>query len=125
MTGNKTRTAGSAFWLISRHDGDGREEVLTVQRNGEDALVIFGFEEEAGLFLRFEGLGDGWRVVESAAGELLSLLDGSHASMKRVALDPLPQPVAGEMDGLSGLDRRRFVGRLLSRTSYAGRGEAP
>lgn len=120
MTGNETRQAGSAFWLISRIDGDGHEEMLSVERNGEDALVVFGFEEEAWLFLRFEDLGDGWRLVASAAEELLSLLEGSHASVGQVALDPLPRSVAGAMYGLSYLDRRRFVDRLSGRTNPGG-----
>ena len=40
-------------------------EVFAVQRNGGRILPVFGFEEEAELFLRLGTLGDGWRARET------------------------------------------------------------
>ena len=65
------RRAGSAWWLISRHDG-GRTDVLTVESDDQEALAVFSFDEEAELFLQLGALGDGWRVAPFATGELFS-----------------------------------------------------
>jgi hypothetical protein len=48
------------------------------------------FEEEAELFFRLGGYDAQWRVRESCAGELVSMLYGPCKSVKSVALDSLP-----------------------------------
>ena len=85
---------------------------------GERAVPVFGFGEEAELFLRFgaaEGAGSGnrWLVRQTAPGELASLLLGPLSGAGRVALDPLPGRLGGEaFSGLVSIDREGFVARL-------------
>ena len=54
--------------------------------------------------------------MESTAGELISVLYGSCGSVKRVALDPLPEMLLERTVGLVSLSRERFVDLVLSRT---------
>ena len=100
------------FWLISG-GGPGRpEEPLTVGfGDGSTALAIFSFEEEARLFLQLGGRG--WRVRAAGVGELVSMLSGSAIGAGLVALDPLPQREAEELNSLLCVKRERFVGFLL------------
>jgi hypothetical protein len=54
----------SRWWLISRV-ANGQTEVLTVRPNGGRwTLPVIGFREEAEMFLKLDGLGDGWRAKE-------------------------------------------------------------
>jgi hypothetical protein len=53
--------------------------------------------------------GDGWRVRETSAGEVVSLLYGPCCDAQTVVLDPLPRMPADGLLGLVALDRRRFV----------------
>ncbi len=104
------RVPDTAWWIISRCE-NGRTEVLTI--SGEEALPVFSFREEAELFLWSVGLGDGWRSRESRCGELLSVLCGPCSGIRRVALDPLPQPWTGPTFGLLCLSCGDFVRILL------------
>ena len=88
-------------------------EVLTVDCGGDEALPVFSHEEEAELFLSLGGVGDGWRVRESAAGEIVSLLFGPCAGVGSVALDPSPL-MAPEMLGLVRLGRDRFLDLIVA-----------
>ena len=87
---------------------------------GERVLPVFGFEEEAELFLALgaaEGTksGDRWIARETAAGELASLLLGPLSGVGRVALDPLlPGGLGRTVAGLVSADREGFVERLLA-----------
>ena len=67
MTGG---AQGLAYWLIARNDR-GRIEVLTL--DGKKTLAVFSSEDEAQMFLRPEGVADGWQVRESRGGELVSM----------------------------------------------------
>lgn len=114
-----------SYWLIVKGEA-GRTRVLTVDPNGlEEALAVFGFEEEARIFL-LGGSGAGWRLRETTAGELISVLYGPCAGVGFVALDPLPEIVSRGMIGLVSLSRERFVDRLIERAeplvSRAGEG---
>ena len=101
------------YWLIVRQDV-GRIEVLTTGLpSGEEALPVFSFEDEAKMFLEL-GPFDGWRVGETTAGELTSILFGPCAGVPRVALDPLPGPGAAAWDGLVSMEREGFVESLLN-----------
>ena len=108
------RRAGSTYWLIEKDQSD-RVEMLTVECGGERALPVFSFEEEAELFLELGGVGHGWWVRESGAGEIVSVLYGPCASVRSVVLDPLPEMVAEEAVGLVSLSRKRFVEQLVGR----------
>ena len=101
------RHPDSRFWLVAK-DGPCSMEILTVDRGGDEALPVFSHEEEAELFLGLGGVGDGWRVRESAAGEIVSLLFGPCVGVESVALDPSPL-MAPEMMGLVKVGRDRFL----------------
>jgi len=104
----------------------GRIEVLTL--DGKKTLAVFSSEDEAEMFLRLEGVADGWQVSESRGGELVSMLYGLCAGVKDVALDPLPEMVADDRTvGLVSLDRKRFIRRLLARKGFCepDRGSSP
>jgi hypothetical protein len=108
-SGRPTRTR----WLIAR-DRDAGVEVFAVKRGGGRILPVFGFEEEAELFLRLGALGDGWRARETSSGELVSVLCEPCARIEKVALDPLPFAVnAEERIDLFCLDREAFTRTLL------------
>ena len=106
-----------SYWLIAKNE-NGRIEVLTaLLADGEEALPIFSYEQEAELFLGFQAAGSGWRVRESTAGELISVLCGPCAGAKEVSLDPLPEMVTEGTLGLVNLSRKRFVNLVLTRGS--------
>jgi hypothetical protein len=110
-----TRYRGRRWWLISRC-ANGRTEVLTVLR-GAVTLPVFSFEEEARLFLEFEGLvPGGWRVRESTEG--ISPLYDPCVRGRRVALDPLPERLAGSAAMyLTCTERKVFLAHLLGDNS--------
>jgi hypothetical protein len=92
----------------------GRMKVLTTGLpSGEEALPVFSFEDEAKMFLEF-GAFDGWRVGETTAGELTSILFGPCVGVPRVTLDPLPDPDAAALAGLVSTEREAFVESLLN-----------
>ena len=97
--------------MISR-EGAGRVEPLTLGHPGGQALALFGFAEEAALYLRLAVL-EGWRVRESGPGEVASVLLDPCAGAKRVALDPLPETAADGALDLVSLDKKRFLALLL------------
>lgn len=104
-----------SYWLITKNE-NGRIEVLTaLLADGEEALPIFSYEQEAELFLNFREAGSGWRVRESTAGELISVLCGPYAGAKEVSLDPLPEMVTEGTLGLVNLSPERFVNLVLTR----------
>ena len=126
------RTAGSAswrpqglvYWLIARNEHR-RIEVFTL--DCKKTLPVFSHEEEAEMFLRLEGVGEGWRVNESRGGELVSMLYGPCMDVKEVALDPLPEMVAERTVGLVSLDRERFIRGIMARRRFRepDRGSSP
>jgi hypothetical protein len=101
------RRSAWRFWLIAKA-GTCPIETLTVECGGHEALPVFSHEEEAELFLRLGRIGDGWRVRESSAGEVVSLLFGPCAGVGSVALDPSPL-MASETMGLVRVGRDRFL----------------
>ncbi len=106
------RASRRAYWLIARNSV-GLPEALAVRIGGEEAVAVFGFEDEAEMFHLFEGLGAGWRVTEAAAGEVSRVLSGPRARARQVVLDPLPAVLGGEMNPLLRLDREEFARCLL------------
>jgi hypothetical protein len=104
----KSRAPRRPLWLIANHD-NGRMHVFTLGSDDKETLPVFSFEEEAETFLQLGEMGTGWRSRETTAGELISLLHGPCAGVKRVALDPLPV-VDGEMVfDLAGWGSRDFL----------------
>ena len=111
------RQPGSAYWLIARNENGRLEALATGLAGAEEVLPVFSYEEEAELFLRLWKVeDDGWQARESTAGELISMLYGPCGSVKRVALDPLPEMLVERTVGLVSLSRERFVELVLSRT---------
>jgi hypothetical protein len=110
------KDARRPHWLITKHGISGMD-VLTVDLGGsDDALAVFGFEEEAQMFLdlRLAGSGEGWRTRQTSPGELVSVLYGPCSGAKRVALDPLPEVVDREKSiGLLAMLRNDFLQVLL------------
>ena len=70
-------------------------------------MPVFGTAGAARGFLRRAGPG-GWRVRESTAGELVSLLSGCLPRVDRVALDP----AAGDAQPCSA-SKKEFVAALV------------
>ena len=101
------------LWVIAKQD-NGRMEVLTLRPNSlGEALPVFSFEEEAEMFLRLETPGTCWRARETTAGELVSLLYGPCAAVRKVALDPLPTVDGETIMDLAGRGRERLVRNLV------------
>ena len=84
-----SRAPRRPLWLIANHE-NGRMGVFTLGSDDKETLPVFSFEEEAETFLRLGETETGWRVTETTTGELISLLHGPCASVKKVTLDPLP-----------------------------------
>jgi hypothetical protein len=81
----------SPFWLIAKYRTGGMEVLRIALASGREALPVFSFEDEARMFLEL-GAPGGWRVRETTAGELTSVLCGAYANVDRVVLDPVPLP---------------------------------
>jgi hypothetical protein len=82
---------------------------------GYEMLPVFSFREEAEMYIRIVILGSDWQIRETGAGELVSVLDGPCASVRSVALDPLPSILTDEVVDFAGLDRELFVSRVVHR----------
>jgi hypothetical protein len=121
-SGSLWRSPSPTRWMIASDDANGRIEPLCVQAGTAMVLAVFSFEEEAEMFLHLGGYDGGrWRVRESGAGELVSVLCGPCIDVWGVALDPLPEMLKDGTLSLVGVGRRRFLRQLLAR----GRSERP
>lgn len=99
------------YWLICNHEGH-RMEAFTADLDGfGEALPVFGFEEEAEMFVTLSSLETRWKARETSTGELLSILYGLCRSVDRVVLDPLPRGVARNVPGFVS---RTYFARLLA-----------
>jgi hypothetical protein len=88
-------------------------EVLMVGCSGEQALPVFSGEGEAEMFVWLRGaFEDDWRVRETSAGELVSILYGPCASVGSVTLDPSPEMAAETIRQVS-VRRERFVSWIV------------
>lgn len=107
--------AGRPHWLITKYDHS-KMNALTIRLSGDrEALAIFGFEEEAEMFLHFRGaaLEDGWSVRQTSVGELVSVLYGPCANAKKVVMDPAPEVGKRELVGTPSMHRNDFLRALL------------
>ena len=111
------------LWIITCYHNSGME-VLTIDPGGDDggSLPVFSFQEEAQTFLGLseddqEEEGRRWRIRETTAGELVSVLLAPCADVRQVALDPLPLTLGmGRlMASLCSVAREGFVEELLGR----------
>jgi hypothetical protein len=106
------RCPSSTFWLVVRHETR-QMEVLMVSCSGEQALPVFSGEGEAEMFVWLRGaFEDDWRVRETSAGELVSILYGPCASVGSVTLDPSPEMAAETIRQVS-VRRERFVSWIV------------
>jgi hypothetical protein len=106
------RHPGSKWWMLAKADNLGAD-VLLANCDSEQALPVFSGEGEAEMFVWLGGaFEEGWRVRETSAGELVSILYGPCAGVGRVALDPSPEMTA-ETIRLVSLSRERFVSWIL------------
>ena len=101
------------YWTIVRQ-GTCHTDVFTIDHYGQgEALVVFGFEEEAELFAGFEEVT--WQVRETTPGELVSILHGPCANVERVVMDPLPRSICAGMEVLTlNLHSADFVRSMIS-----------
>jgi hypothetical protein len=103
-----------SYWLLVKCKR-GKLEVLTTSlADDRRVLPVFSFEEEANLYLRL-GIRGSWRVRQTEAGELVSLLCGLCNKVELVALDPMSDVEIDVMDRLVSLERKRFMDVLLRR----------
>jgi len=110
-----TRRRRPRWWLLAKTER-GRVEFLTTacDKDGGETLPVFGYEEEAEMFLHLGGYGDGgWSARESSSGEIVSVLCGPCSGAGSVALDPLPEMMDDGTLALVRLRRESFLRRLL------------
>ena len=99
----------SKQWMLAKEEDSGRS-VLVVDCDDERVLPVFGGEGEAEIFVWLEGtFEDGWKVRETSAGELVSMLHGPFARVTRVALDRAPEMVGMYAVSLASVTRERFL----------------
>jgi hypothetical protein len=105
------RRPASKWWLLAKEANLGAG-VLLVGCGDEQALPIFSGEDEAEMYVWLRGaFEDGWRVRETSAGEIVSILYGPCAGVGRVALDPSPVMAAEARP--NSVSRDRFVGWIV------------
>ncbi len=105
------------FWLIVAGTEEDGASPLSVDLpgEGEGALAVFSFAEEAQAYLRTRAPEGHWRVEEVEPEELVSmLLSGTCSCVGRVALDPMPELSAHLTIGLVGVSREAFLNLLSS-----------
>ena len=75
------RRPASKWWLLATNESLG-VRVLVADCGGEQALPVFSGEGEAEMFVWLgDAFEDGWRVRETSAGELVSILYGPCAGV--------------------------------------------
>jgi hypothetical protein len=101
-----------SWYLIARREGN-RLEVLTLAgQPRRDILPVFATAGAAWDFLRRSGVVGDWRVRESTAGELVSILVGHLPHVDRIVLDPVFGVSAGDAEPQS-TSKKDFVSALL------------
>ena len=114
---NKNSALGRRpLWILTSYQHN-QMQPLTIDPHGDGGfLPVFSFKEEAQAFL--ELLGDdekerGWRIRETTAGELISVLLALCAQVKQVALDPLPLSCGSAVLPFISVKRIHFVQDLM------------
>jgi hypothetical protein len=106
------KTHPGPFWLIVKYRPGGMEVLRATLASGKEALPVFSFEDEARMFLEL-GTPGCWRVKETTADELTSVLFGLCPGVDRVVLDPLPGPFAQALMDLVSMGRETFMESYL------------
>jgi len=101
-----------AFWVVL--EGSTWTLPLTVSLlEGREAIALFSSEEEARMFRHFSKHGANSSILETTAGEVLSLLYGPRSVANHVALDPIPEVFGDRYLDLFTLSRERFARSFL------------
>ncbi len=103
----------SPYAIVSRKCS-GLELLRVSLESGEEVLPMFSSEEAARTFLLPGALGEEWRVRWCSRGELISLLLGPCAKVKRVLLDPLPTPLTTQDTLANSVYRESFIASLIT-----------
>ena len=110
------RPRRAPYWLLVKNERIGMEVLTTRLSDGQRALLVFSLGEEAEMFLSSRdsrgGSKDDWRVRETMAGELLSILRTILRGIKRVMLDPIPVNSSLNASEMPGVSRKDFMGHL-------------
>jgi len=97
-----------AFWVVL--EGGAWTAPFTVSLpEGKEAIALFSGEEEAMMFRQLSKQGAKGSVLETTAGEVLSLLYGPWSVAGHVALDPVPEVLGSRLLELLTLSRERFA----------------
>ena len=96
------------LWVLAR---DGGDDMMTLCDGSGEALPVFGFEDEARMYLRLLGGEGEWGTRETSVEELAPLLRGPYEGVGKVALDPVPAGVnsSGPLD-VAWPSREKFLG---------------
>ncbi len=105
------------LWIITCYRNN-RMEVLTIDPDGDDggSLSVFSFKEEAQTYLSLsenDQEGRRWRIRETTAGELVSVLLAPCADVRQVMLDPVPSSLGRLMAPLCSVAREWFLEELM------------
>jgi hypothetical protein len=113
----RTSRTVHAFWVVL-DDPVWGSPLTVVSADGTEAIALFGGEEEARMFCRFQEEGAVPAIRQTTAGEVISLLYCPGAA-RHVVLDPLPGILGRKSSGPPALSRTRFARR------FAGVGPEP
>jgi hypothetical protein len=97
-------------FVIVKRDAEGADLLVLRFPAGQTTLPVFGLEEEVGMFLGLETVGEGWRVAEISEADLAALLRDSCANVRRIVH---PFAANGTGKGPATVDREDFL-RTLS-----------
>ncbi len=100
------RSRERSRFLIAREGAKSADVLVLRLPDGQTALPVFGLEEEAGMFLWLETVGEGWRVAEISEAALATLLHESCAGVRRI-VRPFAAGCGGT--GLATVDREDFL----------------
>ena len=97
-----------AFWVVLE-GGAWTLPFMVALPDGREAIALFSGEEEARMFRHFSKEGANSSILETSAGEVLSLLYGPCSVAGQVALDPFPEVLGARFLELLTLSRERFA----------------
>jgi hypothetical protein len=102
------------FWVVGQAHRDGLKPLTVGVPGLGEALAVFGFEEEALLYLGLR-YWDDLHPRPVYSDELVALLLGTWSRFALIALDPMPEDDAGIMLRLASIRREDFLDFLIAR----------
>ena len=78
-------------FLIVKRDAEGANLLVLRFPDGQTTLPVFGLEEEAGMFLGLETVGEGWCVAETSEADFAALLRDSCGARVRGVVHPFAE----------------------------------